>query len=98
MVNPIPWRIATMSAIHDETPTVRTYTLALPEWPGHRAGQHVDLRLTAVDGFKLERSHSITSGTAGSGQIVPPIELGDGRQDSHLLHYMATRLERIEER
>ena len=55
--NPIAWRIATVTAITEETPTVRSFTLSVPEWPGHRAGQHVDLRLTAEDGYSVERSY-----------------------------------------
>ena len=53
---PIDWQLATVSAIRDETPTVRSLTLELPAWTGHRAGQHVDLRLTAQDGYSVERS------------------------------------------
>jgi ferredoxin-NADP reductase len=57
----IAWQLATVSATHEETPTVRTLTLELPNWPGHRAGQHVDVRLTAADGYSVERSYSIGS-------------------------------------
>ena len=55
MASPIAWRIATVGAIRDETATVRTFTLRVPDWPGHRPGQHVDLRLTAEDGYSVER-------------------------------------------
>ena len=58
---PIEWQLGTVAAVRDETPTVRTFTLALPGWGGHRAGQHVDLRLTAEDGYSVERSYSSTS-------------------------------------
>jgi ferredoxin-NADP reductase len=51
----IDWQIATVTAVRDETPTVRSFTLGLPAWAGHRAGQHVDLRLTAEDGYSVER-------------------------------------------
>jgi len=44
-----------------ETPRVKTITLAVPDWPGHRAGQHVDVRLTAPDGYQTQRSYSIAS-------------------------------------
>jgi ferredoxin-NADP reductase len=57
----IAWQLATVAAIRAETPTVRTLTLGLPNWPGHRAGQHVDVRLTAEDGYSVERSYSIGS-------------------------------------
>ncbi|HEX5015519.1 MAG TPA: ferredoxin reductase [Candidatus Limnocylindrales bacterium] len=59
--SPIAWQIATVTAIRAETPRVKSLTLAAPSWPGHRAGQHVDLRLTAEDGYSVERSYSIGS-------------------------------------
>ena len=61
MAGPITWQLATVTAIRDETPTVRSFRFALPAWPGHRPGQHVDLRLTAEDGYSVERSYSIAS-------------------------------------
>ena len=59
--SPIAWQIATVSAIRPETTRVKSISLAAPSWPGHRAGQHVDLRLTAEDGYSVERSYSIGS-------------------------------------
>src|SRR5579863_6689307 len=44
-----------------ETPQVRTISLSVPDWAGHRAGQHLDVRLTAEDGYQAERSYSIAS-------------------------------------
>ena len=44
-----------------ETERVNTYTLRLPQWTPHRAGQHYDLRLTVPDGYQTERSYSIAS-------------------------------------
>ncbi len=55
------WRVGTVVALHDETPTARTITLEIPDWPGHLAGQHVDVRLTAADGYSAVRSDSIAS-------------------------------------
>jgi ferredoxin-NADP reductase len=55
------WRVGTVVALHDETATARTITLGVPEWPGHIAGQHVDVRLTAPDGYSAVRSYSIAS-------------------------------------
>jgi ferredoxin-NADP reductase len=48
-------------AVSDETPRVRTIELEVPDWRGHRAGQHVDVRLTAEDGYQAERAYSIAS-------------------------------------
>jgi ferredoxin-NADP reductase len=57
----IAWRIATVAEVVPETPRTRTVVFDVPEWPGHRAGQHVDVRLTAADGYQTERSYSIAS-------------------------------------
>jgi len=55
------WRIGTVVALHDETATARTITLEVLDWPDHFAGQHVDVRLTAADGYSAIRSYSIAS-------------------------------------
>jgi len=55
------WRVGTVVALHNETATARTITLEVPDWPGHVAGQHVDVRLTAPDGYSAVRSYSIAS-------------------------------------
>ena len=55
------WRVGTVVALRDETATARTIRLEVPEWPGHTAGQHVDVRLTAGDGYSAVRSYSIAS-------------------------------------
>ncbi|CAN5905863.1 ferredoxin reductase [soil metagenome] len=57
----LPWRVATVVDVVDETAQARTLRLDVPGWPGHRAGQHVDVRLTAPDGYRTERSYSIAS-------------------------------------
>ena len=64
----IAWRFATVAKVVTETPTARTLFLDVPGWPGHRAGQHVDVRLTAEDGYQAERSYSWWPGGSG---IVP---------------------------
>jgi ferredoxin-NADP reductase len=57
----LTWQVATVTAATQETSSVRTLELAVPDWPGHRAGQHLDVRLTAEDGYAAERSYSIAS-------------------------------------
>jgi len=57
----LTWQTATVGTVMDETPQVRTLSLLVPDWPGHRAGQHVDIRLTADDGYQAERAYSIAS-------------------------------------
>ena len=60
----LSWLAATVAADRIETRRARTLRLDVPGWPGHRAGQHVDLRLTAEDGYQAQRSYSIASGPA----------------------------------
>jgi ferredoxin-NADP reductase len=74
IASPIAWQLATVTAIRDETPTVRSLSLALPQWPGHRPGQHVDVRLTAEDGYSVERSYSIASEPEQVGAIELTVE------------------------
>lgn len=58
----IDWRVATLVERLVETPTARTLAFEVPGWPGHLPGQHVDVRLTAPDGYSTQRSYSIGSG------------------------------------
>jgi ferredoxin-NADP reductase len=55
------WLVATVTAVREDTPGVRTIALDVPGWPGHRAGQSVDVRLTAADGYRTQRPYSIAS-------------------------------------
>ena len=57
----LTWRVAEVAKIVNETPRVKSLVLDVPDWPGHRAGQHVDVRLTAEDGYQAQRSYSIAS-------------------------------------
>jgi ferredoxin-NADP reductase len=71
------WRTATIARIAPETPRAATITLDVPGWAGHRAGQHVDVRLTAEDGYRAQRSYSIASAPGDPLQITVE-ELMDG--------------------
>src|SRR6185312_10646642 len=55
------WRVATVARIAPETPRAATLTLEVPGWEGHRAGQHLDVRLNAEDGYQAQRRYSIAS-------------------------------------
>jgi len=68
------WRVGTVVALHDETATARTIILTVPDWPGHVAGQHVDVRLTAQDGYSAVRSYSIASASNSEKQIEITVE------------------------
>src|SRR5215475_2728928 len=68
------WHVGTVIALHDETATARTITLEVPDWPGHVAGQHVDVRLTASDGYSAVRSYSIASAPNSEKRIELTVE------------------------
>jgi ferredoxin-NADP reductase len=57
----LTWQVATVAEVVEETPRVKTIVLDVRDWPGHRAGQHLDVRLTAEDGYRAEREYSIAS-------------------------------------
>ncbi|WP_054248639.1 ferredoxin reductase [Rhodococcus opacus] len=57
----LSWRVAELVESWPETASARALVLEVPDWPGHRAGQHVDLRLTGPDGYTTERSYSLAS-------------------------------------
>jgi ferredoxin-NADP reductase len=81
---PIAWRFAAVADVVPETPRARTLVLDVPGWPGHRAGQHVDVRLTAEDGYQAERSYSIASAPE-DGQVGLTVErLEDGEVSPYL--------------
>jgi ferredoxin-NADP reductase len=68
----------------DETPRARTIVLDVPDWPGHRAGQHVDVRLTAEDGYQAQRSYSIAS-APGDDRLELTVErIDDGEVSPYL--------------
>jgi ferredoxin-NADP reductase len=79
----VGWRAATVSAVSEETASVRTIELQAPGWPGHRAGQHLDLRLTAEDGYQAERSYSIAS-APGEPLAITVERLDDGEVSPYL--------------
>jgi ferredoxin-NADP reductase len=68
------WRVGTVVSLHDETATARTITLEVPDWPGHVAGQHVDVRLTAPDGYSAVRSYSIASAPNSERRVQITVE------------------------
>ncbi len=74
----------------DETARAKTLVLSVPDWPGHQAGQHVDVRLTAPDGYQAERSYSIASGPDDSDQVALTIErIEDGEVSPYLCDELA---------
>ena len=87
-----------MKRIRPETAKVKTFTLALPAWQRHRAGQHYDIRLTAPDGYRAQRSYSIASEPEREGEIDLSVELVENGEVSTFLHEVAMEGDRIEVR
>jgi ferredoxin-NADP reductase len=79
----LTWQVATVAAVRDETATVRTIELRALDWAGHRAGQHLDVRLTAEDGYTAERSYSIAS-APGEPVAITVQRLDDGEVSPYL--------------
>jgi ferredoxin-NADP reductase len=80
----LTWRVATVAEIRPETPRVQTIVLDVPGWEGHRAGQHVDVRLTAEDGYQAQRSYSIASPTDAERLELTVERLDDGEVSPYL--------------
>jgi ferredoxin-NADP reductase len=80
----LTWLVAEVTDTVDETPRVRTLLLDAEGWPGHRAGQHLDVRLTAEDGYQAERSYSIAS-APGEPLAVTVERLEDGEVSPYLV-------------
>jgi ferredoxin-NADP reductase len=77
--------VATVAGIVPETPVARTLVLDVPGWPGHLAGQHVDVRLTAEDGYTAQRSYSIASSADGARVELTVQRVDDGEVSSYLV-------------
>jgi ferredoxin-NADP reductase len=80
----LTWQLAAVRELIDETPRTRTVLLDPPDWPGHLAGQHVDIRLTAEDGYQAQRSYSIASAPDDSGLALTVERLDDGEVSPYL--------------
>ena len=81
----LTWQLGEVVATRPETPRTKSITLALPNWMGHRAGQHVDVRLTAEDGYQAERSYSIATPPEEAPRVTLTVErLDDGEVSPYL--------------
>jgi ferredoxin-NADP reductase len=78
-----------VTGLRDETPDARTVSVAVPRWPGHDAGQHVDVRLTAPDGYTATRSYSIASAVDGEHLELTVERLPDGEVSPYLAGELA---------
>jgi ferredoxin-NADP reductase len=80
----LSWRLARVAEVRPETPRVTSLALDVPGWAGHLAGQHVDVRLTAEDGYQAERSYSIASAPDGQRVQLTVERLADGEVSPYL--------------
>jgi ferredoxin-NADP reductase len=81
---PLTWRVAEVVDVVPETPHVKTIRLDLEDWPGHLPGQHVDIRLTAEDGYQAQRSYSIASAPGASALELTVEYIDDGEVSPYL--------------
>src|SRR5438093_10906504 len=98
MPEPLAWQIATVTGVRPESAEVKSFTLALPAWMPHRAGQHYDIRLTAEDGYQAQRSYSIASEPERRGEVDLSIEKIDDGEVSPYMHDVLVEGDRIEVR
>ncbi|MFP5316806.1 MAG: ferredoxin reductase [Acidimicrobiia bacterium] len=87
------WLVATVAETIPETVDAVTLVLDVPDWPGHRAGQHLDVRLTAEDGYTAQRSYSIASPPGTDRIELTVVRLEDGEVSS----YLTTEVEAADE-
>jgi ferredoxin-NADP reductase len=81
----LTWQFGTVVGVVEETARTRSIALDLPDWPGHRAGQHVDVRLTAEDGYQAQRSYSIASAPEDDDLVLTVEEIADGEVSPYLV-------------
>lgn len=79
------WTLGEVAELVDETPHVRSIVLNVPDWPDHRAGQHVDVRLTAEHGYRAQRSYSVASAPEDPSVSVTVELVPDGEASSCLV-------------
>jgi ferredoxin-NADP reductase len=87
----LTWQVGTVVSARRESLSARTIAFDLPQWPGHLPGQHVDVRLTAPDGYSTERSYSIASAWDPSRPVVElTVEsVEDGEVSPYLVDVLA---------
>jgi ferredoxin-NADP reductase len=95
---PGQWQIGTVRAIKPETPRVKSFRIALPMWMPHLPGQHYDVRLTAPDGYRAQRSYSIASSPLDEGEIELTIDRLEDGEVSPYFHDVLVEGDEVEVR
>lgn len=81
----LTWQLAEVAEVVAETPRVRSLALRVPAWPGHKPGQHLDIRLTADDGYQAQRSYSIASAPEDPHVTITVEKIDDGEVSPYLV-------------
>jgi ferredoxin-NADP reductase len=92
------WQIGTLTSIKQETPRVKSFRIGLPMWMPHLPGQHYDVRLTAPDGYRAQRSYSIASSPLDQGEIELTIDRLEDGEVSPYFHDVLVEGDRVEVR
>jgi ferredoxin-NADP reductase len=92
------WQIATVTGLKQETPRVKSFRLELPMWMPHLPGQHYDVRLTAPDGYRAQRSYSVASSPLDQGQIELTIDRLEDGEVSPYFHDVVVEGDQVEVR
>ena len=80
----LSWRLAEVVEVVPETPRTKSLVFEVPGWEGHKAGQHVDIRLTAEDGYQAQRSYSIASAPEDEQLVLTVERIEDGEVSPYL--------------
>ncbi len=92
------WQIGTVTSIKQETPRVKSFRISLPMWMPHLPGQHYDVRLTAPDGYRAQRSYSIASSPLDEGEIELTIDRLEDGEVSPYFHDVIAEGDQVEVR
>jgi len=92
------WQLGTVTAIAQETPRVKSFRVRLPMWMPHLPGQHYDVRLTAPDGYRAQRSYSVASSPLDEGEIELTVDRLDDGEVSAYFHDVLMEGDEVEVR
>jgi ferredoxin-NADP reductase len=92
------WQIGAVTSIKQETPRVKSFRIELPMWMAHLPGQHYDVRLTAPDGYRAQRSYSIASSPLDEGEIELTVDRLEDGEVSPYLHDVIVEGDQVEVR
>ncbi len=93
---PGAWQIGTVKRVKEETPRVKSFRIELPMWMEHLPGQHYDVRLTAPDGYRAQRSYSIASSPLDAGGVELTIDCLDDGEVSPYFHDVVVEGDQVE--